>query len=51
LPLDLEFARRQAERPFEGFRNDDLWFSVSSAAAPDLVTAGLSLVARWLAGR
>jgi hypothetical protein len=51
LPLDLALARQQAQRPFEGFRNDDLWFEVSSAVAPDLVTAGLSLVARWLSGK
>jgi hypothetical protein len=49
LPLELERVRRQTEREFAGFRDDDVWVSVTSASAPfDLVTAGLSLVARWL---
>jgi hypothetical protein len=49
LPLELERVRRQTEREFAGFRDDDLWVSVTSATAQfDLVSAGLSLVARWL---
>jgi hypothetical protein len=50
LPLELERVRRQTERTFAGFRDDDLWVSVASSAGSDLnlVTAGLSLVARWL---
>jgi hypothetical protein len=49
LPLELMRVRRQTEREFAGFRDDDLWVSVTSATAQfDLVTAGLSLVARWL---
>jgi hypothetical protein len=52
LPIELERVRRQTERAFAGFRNDDLWTSVASSAGGDLnlVTAGLSLVARWLKG-
>lgn len=51
LPLALERVRLQTEREFAGFRDDDLWFHVSSAAAKtDLVLSGLSLVARWLKG-
>jgi hypothetical protein len=49
LPIELERVRRQTERQFVGFRDDDLFVSVASATANvDLVTAGLSLVARWL---
>jgi hypothetical protein len=48
LPLELMRVRRQTEREFAGFRDDDLWVSLASATANyDLVTAGLSLVARW----
>ena len=47
LPLELERVRRQTEREFRGFRDDDLWLA-STAERFDLVTAGLSLVARWL---
>jgi hypothetical protein len=47
LPLQLERVRRQTERQFAGFRDDDLWLSVAEVTAPDLVAAGLKLVARW----
>ena len=47
LPLELERVRRQTERQFVGFRDDDLWLSVADVGAPDLVMAGLKLVARW----
>ena len=47
LPLQLERVRRQTENTFRGFRDDDLWFSVADTTAPDLVVAGLKLVARW----
>lgn len=47
LPIELERVRRQTERNFVGFRDDDLFGSVASSAGADLVTAGLSLVARW----
>ena len=52
LPIELERVRRQTERVFAGFRNDEVWTSVASSAGADLnlVTAGLSLVARWLKG-
>jgi Zn-finger nucleic acid-binding protein len=51
LPLELERVRRQTERSFAGFRDDDLWDSVTRAEVKlDLVTAGLSMVARWLNG-
>lgn len=49
LPIELERVKRQTERAFAGFRDDDLWVSVTSELASlDLVAAGLSLVARWL---
>ena len=49
LPLELERARRQTERTFAGFRDDDLFVQIASASADlNLVTAGLSLVARFL---
>jgi hypothetical protein len=50
LPLELERVRRQTERNFVGLRDNDLFLSVASSAGADLnlVTAGLSLVARWL---
>jgi hypothetical protein len=53
LPIELERVRRQTERAFAGFRDDDLWTSVvaSSGADLNLVTAGLSLVSRWLSGK
>jgi hypothetical protein len=48
LPIELERVKRQTERTFAGFRDDDVWLSVAAATAPyDLVTAGLSLVARF----
>jgi len=48
LPLQLERVRRQTENTFRGFRDDNsLWFSLVDLSAPDLVTAGLKLVARW----
>jgi hypothetical protein len=47
LPLELARVRRQTEHKFGGFRDDDLWFSVADTVAPDLVVAGLKLVARW----
>jgi hypothetical protein len=48
LPLELERVRRQTERTFAGFRDDDLFVQVAAAGADlNLVTAGLSLVARW----
>jgi len=47
LPLQLERVRRQTENTFRGFRDDDLWLSVVDISAPDLVVAGLKLVARW----
>ena len=49
LPLELERVRRQTENTFRGFRDDDLWLTAAdSLAGPDLVVAGLKLVARWL---
>jgi hypothetical protein len=49
LPLELERVRRQTENAFRGFRDDDLWLTAAdSVAGPDLVVAGLKLVARWL---
>ena len=53
LPIELERVRRQTERAFAGFRNDDIWTSVASSSGADLtlVTAGLSLVSRWLSGK
>lgn len=53
LPIELERVRRQTERTFAGFRDDDLWTSVVSSSGADLnlVTAGLSLVSRWLSGK
>ena len=49
LPIELERVRRQTERNFVGFRDDDLWVSVTDGVGGlDLVTAGLSLVAHWL---
>jgi hypothetical protein len=48
LPLELERVRRQTERQFAGFRDDDVWDSVGRAGmSVDLVSVGLSLVARW----
>jgi hypothetical protein len=50
LPLALERVRRQTERQFAGFRDDDLWLKVVDVASPsagDLVAAGLKVVARW----
>jgi hypothetical protein len=48
LPLQLECVRRQTENTFRGFRDDNnLWFSLVDPSAPDLVVAGLKLVARW----
>ena len=46
LPLALERLRRQSERQFVGFRDDDPWLSVLDPRT-DLVVAGLQLVARW----
>jgi Zn-finger nucleic acid-binding protein len=51
LPLELERVRRQTERAFVGFRDDDLWSHVASTAGKaDLVVSGLTLVAHWLKG-
>ena len=51
LPLELLRVRRQTEAKFRGFRDDDLWSQVATAAAGgDLVVSGLSLVADWLKG-
>jgi Zn-finger nucleic acid-binding protein len=48
LPLELARVRRQTERNFAGFSDDDLFVQVSAPSADlNLVTAGLSLVARW----
>ena len=47
LPLELARVRRQTEHKFRGFRDDELSFSVTDTVAPDLVLAGLKLVARW----
>jgi hypothetical protein len=46
LPLALERVRRQTERQFRGFRDDDPWLSALDPR-PDLVVAGLQLVAQW----
>jgi hypothetical protein len=49
LPIELERVRRQTERNFIGFRDDDVWSTVLSASSElSLVNAGLNLVARWL---
>ena len=51
LPLELVRVRRQTERAFAGFRDDDLWSHVASTTGNlDLVVSGLSLVADWLKG-
>jgi hypothetical protein len=48
LPIELERVRRQTERNFAGFRDDDLFVQVAATSSDlNLVTAGLSLVARW----
>jgi hypothetical protein len=49
LPLQLERVRRQTERTFAGLQDQDVWSLVVSASSDrNLVSAGLSLVARWL---
>jgi hypothetical protein len=49
LPLELERVRRQTERTFAGLQDQDVWSLVVSASSDrNLVSAGLSLVARWL---
>jgi hypothetical protein len=49
LPLELERVRRQTERSFAGLQDQDVWSLVVSASSDrNLVSAGLSLVARWL---
>jgi len=49
LPIELERVRRQTERAFAGFRDDDVWsIVVSTDSELSLVGAGLSLVSRWL---
>lgn len=49
LPLELERVRRQTERTFAGLQDQDVWsLVVSSSSDRNLVSAGLSLVARWL---
>lgn len=51
LPIELQRVRRQTERAFAGFRDDDLWSQVSATAGKvDLVMGGLTLVADWLKG-
>jgi len=45
LPMLLERARRDAERPFAGMEGDAGWFRVLEAT--DLIGAGLNAVARW----
>ena len=48
LPLALERVRRQTERNFRGFSDDnDAWLSLVDPMSLDLVAAGLKLVARW----
>jgi hypothetical protein len=49
LPLELERVRRQTERTFASLQDQDVWsLVVSSSSDRNLVSAGLSLVARWL---
>jgi hypothetical protein len=49
LPLELERVRRQTERSFAALQDQDVWSIVlSSSSDGNLVSAGLSLVARWL---
>nr|AQQ75044.1 hypothetical protein [uncultured bacterium] len=49
LPLELERVRRETERTFAGLQDQDVWSMVlSSSSDRNLVSAGLSLVARWL---
>ncbi len=49
LPLELERVRRQTERTFAGFRDDDVWsIVVDSDPQLNLMSAGLRVVARWL---
>jgi hypothetical protein len=49
LPLELERVRRQTERSFAALQDQDVWSIVlSSSSDRNLVSAGLSLVARWL---
>jgi hypothetical protein len=49
LPLELARVRRQTERTFAGLQDQDVWSLVVSASSDrNLVSAGLSLVARWL---
>jgi hypothetical protein len=51
LPLELERVRRQTERAFVGFRDDDLWSQVASTGGyVDLVMNGVHLVADVLKG-
>jgi Zn-finger nucleic acid-binding protein/endogenous inhibitor of DNA gyrase (YacG/DUF329 family) len=49
LPIELERVRRQTERTFAGFRDDDVW-SIVGDSDPELslMSAGLRVVARWL---
>jgi hypothetical protein len=46
LPLHLARARREVDEAFRGVPDPDTWFD--SAASSDLVSAGLSALARWL---
>ena len=48
LPLALERVRRQTERQFRGFSDDEhLWLRLVEPGGSDLVVSGLQLVARW----
>ena len=46
LPLHLARARREVDEAFRGVPDTETWFG--DAASSDLVTAGLSALARWL---
>jgi hypothetical protein len=45
LPLELQRARRDAERAFAELAHDDVWWR--DASSTSLVGAGLTAVARW----
>jgi hypothetical protein len=48
LPLELMRVRRETERTFAGLQDQDVWSMVMSASSDrNLVSAGLTLVARW----
>jgi hypothetical protein len=49
LPMRLEQARREVEAAFDAFEHEPSWFD--SVSTTDLVSAGVTSLARWLKGR